>query len=246
MLECSARFMRLVLPDADFAICYNNVSQEGLNRLSTIATENGTRLVDVSDLLPKSLRNTHVKNSWWKYAPGRLAPERYEIVMDNDLVLWKVPPTLEEAIGRNMLVALTDGVGQFYGEFSREAGQLQATLRLNAGLLGMPPGFEVNLRELDASNLTDFFHSEQGFSAVTYLRYTGNKCLIPLSEVPQLNATEMRAEELVADHCGGHFCGCSYGHFDFWQRKYAKTVRARLSDMEANFRVPGLSRSSAI
>ena len=238
MLGCSMRFMRVVLPNADLAICHNNASREGLSRLSTMAEENGARLVDASDLLPSELRNVRVKNSWWKYAPARLAPSRYEIVMDNDVVLWSVPPTLRKAIGANQLVALTDGAGQFYGDFLGEVKGLQPDLRLNAGLLGMPPDFGIELKTLGSVRLSDFFHSEQGFAALSYIRYAGKKCLIPLMEVPQLNAVDVSAETLVASHHGGHFCGCSYGHFNFWERKYSREVKAKLSYNEANCKRP--------
>src|SRR5271170_466442 len=115
MLRCSLEFAKHLLPEAERVVCYNNLSDATANIISKVARENGANLLDASELLPTNLRNTDTKNSWWKYAPRRLDLERYEIVMDNDVVLWRVPPTLRKGIRESALVALTDAAGQYYG-----------------------------------------------------------------------------------------------------------------------------------
>ncbi|MCL4517984.1 MAG: hypothetical protein M1587_02175, partial [Thaumarchaeota archaeon] len=154
-----------------------------------------------------------------------------EIVMDNDLVLWKMPPTLIEGIESESLIALTDGAGQYYGDYQQTFNEVGSNLRLNAGLLGMPPRYKGNLQGLEGKVMRDFFHSEQGFSALNFLEYKGSKRLIPVNEVTQLNVFDVSPEELISEYCGGHFCGCSYGHYDYWNRKYAFHVRKEISKL---------------
>ena len=234
MLECSLKSAGLLFPKAERIICYNNLTNDVKDIISRLARENSVNLLDASELLPSSLRNVGVKNSWWKYAPPRCAVEKYEIVMDNDLVLWKSPPTLLRGIKEQALVALTDAKGQYYGDFLEVIARSGSKLELNAGLVGMPPGFTVNLEGLKEMVHTDFFHSEQGFTAINFMNYPGKKYLIPLEEVTQLNVIVSKPEELVSRYCGGHFCGCSFGHHSFWEERYAASVKAKLSQMMPN------------
>jgi len=225
MLEMSIKFAKLLFPKARFIVCYNNLKQTTLNALMKIVSETGVEAKDVTNLLPSYLARTDVKNSWWKYAIPRLDEKAYEILMDNDVVLWRIPPTLERAIKEQALVALTDAAGQYYGDFHDLVMNLNPKLKLNAGLLGMPPSFKVDFGLIQRVKLRDFFHSEQGFTALNFLLYNGKKYLIPLEEVVQLNIIKVPPEELIARYCGGHFAGCSYAHFDFWEKKYSQAVK---------------------
>jgi hypothetical protein len=229
MLEYSLKFAAVLFPKAERIVCINNLSEDVESIVSKMARNNAVDLLDVTCLLPIGLRNSGQKNSWWKYAPPRLAIEKYEIVSDNDVVLWKVPPTLSRSIRENALVALTDAAGQYYGDFQETFVQSNKNLRLNAGLIGMPPRFAADLESVNGSKLTDFFHSEQGFTAVNFARYQGKKNMISLDEVAQLNVMEIDADDLISKFCGGHFCGCSFGHYNFWKEKYFDAVKKRLS-----------------
>lgn len=230
MLECSLKFARFLFSNADYVVCYNNLTREVRDIVERISRENGAHALDVSEMLPPNLRINEVKNSWWKYSPTRIAVDKYEIVMDNDVVLWELPPTLLQAIETRSLVALTDATGQYYGDFHEAVIRSNPTLRLNAGLVGMPEGYAIDLENLKDKTFTDFFHSEQGFTALNFINYRGNKTLVPTDQVPQLNACSINGEELISEYCGGHFCGCSFGHYDFWEKKYAKFVKENLND----------------
>lgn len=225
MLEISIKFMTLLIPKARFVVCYNNLTPITLKKIKMIVSEADIDALDTTRLLPHSLARTDVKNSWWKYAIPRLDEDAYEIIIDNDVILWRIPPTLEKAIRENALVALTDAAGQYYGDFHNLVVREDPSLRLNAGLLGMPPNFRLNFELIKMVELKDFFHSEQGFTALNFALYKDTKYLIPLTEVTQLNIIEVPPEELIIKYYGGHFSGCSYGHFDFWEKKYSAVIK---------------------
>lgn len=225
MLETSIKFAKLIFKNARFVVCYNNLSPDTLEKLKKIVIETEIKAIDVTGFLPRHLARTDVKNSWWKYVIPRLDNDAYEIIMDNDVILWRAPPTLKRAIRENALVALTDAAGQYYGDFHDLVIRIDPSLRLNAGLLGMPPGFKVDFELIKMVKLKDFFHSEQGFTALNFALYEGIKYLIPLEEVVQLNIIRVPPDKLVSRYYGGHFSGCSYAHFDFWEKEYARVVK---------------------
>lgn len=163
---------------------------------------NEIELLDTTDNLSKNLRKNEVKNSWWKYAPPRLDSSKYEIILDNDVVLWKIPPTLAKSISEGALVALTDAAGRYDGDFSSKIDTYDQVLCLNAGLIGMPPDFSMDFNALDNIQLTDFFHSEQGFTALNFAKYKGKKNLISLKEVAQLNIMDFEPQVLLSEYFG--------------------------------------------
>lgn len=228
MLDLSIKFCQLkfdrIFERVKFFVCHNNLSKETLNRVKKITKNNEVNLMDVNDELPKRLKNNKVKNSWWKFAPPRVSPDSYEIIMDNDVLLWDVPDTLMEAHKEESILALTDGKGDYYGDYTRRVKSIDPDLKLNAGLLGLPPEFSFDLGSVDANSLNDFFHSEQGFTALQFLSYQGPKTLISLKEVPQLNVDKIKPTRLISEYKGGHFCGCSYDHFDYWEKLYHKPL----------------------
>lgn len=229
MLECSVKFAKILFPKARLVICANNLSPSVQATLSGISTMNEVELLDTTDCLKENLQNDKVKNSWWKYAPPRLDSSKYEIILDNDVILWKMPPTLLSSIREGALVALSDAAGRYYGDFFNEVDAYDQGLCLNAGLIGMPPGFSMDFNALDNIQLTDFFHSEQGFTALNFARYKGGKNLISLKEVAQLNTMDIEPQLLLSEYSGGHFCGCSFAHYSFWEKKYRDPIKQKLT-----------------
>jgi hypothetical protein len=225
MLDLSVKFGSLcfnkMFNDVAFLICYNNLSDCVLRVLIKIADKNNITAMDVSNDLPEPFRNKEVKNSWWKYAPLRLDKSAYEIIMDNDLILWNIPKTLIKAITNNTLVALTDPAGKYYGDYRKQVENIDKKLQLNAGLVGLPPGFIIDPLEDYKVPLKDFFHSEQGYTALKFAEYKGSKLLIGLNEIHQTNINPIDSHKLISEYDGGHFCGCSYGHVDHWDRYYS-------------------------
>jgi hypothetical protein len=77
----------------------------------------------------------------WKFAPLRLFPNRYEISLDNDCILWEVPATIRAWLGcgrPNACLMAKDvrmGLGQF--------GDLCGPEPVNSGIRGLPPDFDL-------------------------------------------------------------------------------------------------------
>ncbi len=238
LLDLSVKFAILLFKatsrNIKFIICYNNLNDYVLDEVQKISAVNGIFSMDVSDLLPNELGNEDSKNSWWKYAPPRIDEEAYEIIMDNDVIIWGIPETLKNSIEKNALVALTDAAGKYYGDYKEKIEELNNELKLNAGLIGLPPNFAIDPSEILENLPQDHFHSEQGFTALKFAKYDKLKYLIPLSEIEQLNVNMLDPEELISKCVGGHFCGCSYGHYSFWNDIYANYVKKKYEEVVRN------------
>ena len=235
MLNYSIRFSKLIFNKfnnyTEYLVCYNNLDISSNSKVLKICNQNDVKSIDVTDKLPIQLRVNNVKNSWWKYAIPRFDIKSYEIIIDNDVIFWELPATLEQAIKNKSLVALQDGVGKFYGDFLGDVNSINYNLKLNAGLLGCPPGFEINFDYIDIDRIQDFFFSEQGFTALNFAKYNGSKLLIPLSEIQQLNANRICALDLLENYYGGHFCGCSYDIEQFWSRNYISFIEKKYREL---------------
>ncbi len=238
LLKYSIKFAVLIFPEEydkiEYYICYNNIKKSTLREIKKLSKKYGVKLINVSDMLPRRLRNDTVKNSWWKYALPRVDLDKYELIIDNDIIFWELPMTLKIAIANNGLVALSDAAGKFYGEYSKKVNSLERNLKLNAGIIGFPKGFAFNLTDVLEEPPKDCFFSEQGFTAFNFSLYKGLKYLIPLSEVQQLNINRIGAIELLSYHKGGHFCGCNYGPEDFWDKIYRNPIIKKYTEIKYN------------
>src|SRR4029079_1675815 len=110
--------------------------------------------------------------------------DRHEIALDNDCILWELPPALRTWLEREPAHAclLAEDVRACFGQFAAHCGSAPR----NSGIRGLPPGFslETALRAmLDvhpvqlASEL-----DEQGLQAAALAR-SGTLDVVPLEQV---------------------------------------------------------------
>lgn len=75
----------------------------------------------------------------WKVAPARKRIEVHEIVMDNDIVMLKAIPMIEEFLSSDKVMILEEPI-RFYGAYDKfhDSGAPY----LNSGFMGFPPGYD--------------------------------------------------------------------------------------------------------
>lgn len=229
MLETSIKFAQAILDglsgSVEYIVCHNNLNASTRRQVDLMAKDLGVQSLDVTGNLPSNLVNVSEKNGWWKYCPPRIDENTYEIIMDNDVVIWNRPESLVAGVRENAFVTLTDAGGQFYGDYQDLIFAIAPNLCLNAGILGLPRNVVIDTSKVNGKQLSDFFHSEQGFVAMMYANYLGRKRQIPLTEVQQLNINHLRPKELILKYDGGHFCGCTYNHFEYWEATYSNVIK---------------------
>lgn len=216
MLSCSVSYAKLLFPNAQMVILYNSLkSNQTLERLREIG-----RNIEIIESIAEFKEYTK-KNSFWKYYPLRLESSKYELVLDNDIIFWNIPLTLLEWLKSDGVLLNTDWNGAYYGAFQS---QINTTINYNAGVIGYPPCFNFKLP--DFSKMEELFHSEQGFIVKTFLESSREVYALEKEEIYQSNNPESKLDSttLFNNFCGGHFCGCNFGHYFDWDKYYKDKI----------------------
>ncbi|MBX6366320.1 MAG: hypothetical protein IRZ00_20945 [Gemmatimonadetes bacterium] len=142
----------------------------------------------------------------WKLAPLRVFPDRLELALDNDCILWDLPPAvrawLEGDDGAACVVA--EDVARCFGRFDAWGPPEPR----NAGIRGIPPGdaFERELRRLldetGATLATE--QDEQGLQVAALYRLGGVR-VVGTDDVAICSPFPPHRPEL--GRCGAHFVG---------------------------------------
>lgn len=143
----------------DWVICYNGISPSSLEFLKRIVSGTPVQLLPQNWLscpIPDNVQTprrpdgsfewngNRCGGTMWKVCPARLRMETHEIVMDNDIVLLKKFPQIEEFLQCSTKALILEEPIPFYGEyknlFSPEGPHL------NSGFIGLPPGFDFGVK----------------------------------------------------------------------------------------------------
>lgn len=133
---------RLFGGDARYVVCVNSIPVERARALCgdvprEIAWER------VPDEPPAWLRAhlgpTMADGVAWKLSPLRRFPDALELSLDNDVVLWSLPPALQAWLADGRRCLLAEDVRAAFGRFAGDCGARP----LNTGIRGLPPGFDL-------------------------------------------------------------------------------------------------------
>lgn len=138
----------------DWMICYNGLNSD---QLSFIERAIGNRNIILEpqnwiDCAIPDQCNSPIRSDgsfeWngntcggtlWKVAPARKKIETHEIVMDNDIIMLKAIPMIEEFLAGDKVMILEEPI-RFYGFYDSFFGNDLPFL--NSGLMGFPPGYD--------------------------------------------------------------------------------------------------------
>jgi hypothetical protein len=212
--------VRRVFGDAaSYAVCINSVPiGTARQRLGEHAA--GVDLLAVSsDDVPATIRacfgDDMAEGVAWKLAPLRVFPDRWEISLDNDCILWDLPDGmrrwLESADPRRCLLA--EDARALFGQFT----QLCGPEPRNAGIRGLPPRFPLEnaLERLLAqvSHPLDSELDEQGLQVAAVSIFEEPE-VVSIDDVSICSPFPPHRLEL--GRCGAHFCGLNTRHYE-WQ-----------------------------
>ncbi len=169
----------------------------------------GVTWLDISDQVPKWFASYvgqgMAEGVAWKLVPVRIFPSLYELSLDNDVILWTIPPALKDWLkseDREACLMAADALpalGQFSGLCNNQA--------LNSGIRGLPPhfDFETRLQNLlsDTGIILESELDEQGLQAATLLRC--KLLLVSTEDVSICSPFPMHQQHL--GKCGVHFVG---------------------------------------
>jgi hypothetical protein len=150
----------------------------------------------------------------WKFYPPRLSPNTHELLIDNDLILYRKTDKIEEFLQTDDVFVLTEAAKRSYTDWAEH--YIRTGFEINTGIIGLPPYYDL------ASNLNqavDYFHlkhwsdhfDEQ--SLVAYLLQSHNTKIISIEDVSICRPHH----KFRRGKCGVHLVGLNYGHDLHWQ-----------------------------
>ncbi len=140
---------RLFGPEAHYAVIVNALSpEEARRRTGPVPDAVDWRPAGaLPGFLHDHLDGGMAEGVAWKFAPLRCFPDRYELSLDNDCILWNLPDAmrawLEEAEPRCLIAADVTLAHGAFTALTREEPR-------NTGIRGLPPGYDLGaaLREV--------------------------------------------------------------------------------------------------
>jgi hypothetical protein len=135
---------KLFGPEAAYGVCVNSLALHRARELTGPVPE-AVLWYDVTDRVPPLIR-AHTDGGMaegvgWKLAPLRLFSDRFELALDNDCILWKMPSAVAAwlAAGDDSTCLLAEDVRACFGAFISFCGEGA----LNSGIRGLPPRFDL-------------------------------------------------------------------------------------------------------
>jgi hypothetical protein len=163
----------------------------------------------------------------WKFAPLQCFPDRRELALDNDVILWDMPAALAAWLADEDPEAclLAEDVTSSLGQFRSLCG----VRALNTGIRGLPAGFDLEERlravlDVHPVTLTSEL-DEQGLQAAA-LSWVREPYVVSVHDVTICSPFPPHLPHL--GRCGAHFVGLNAKRFDWdFYGEPAGDVRAR-------------------
>ena len=206
-------------PLAKYAVCVNSISAaEARARTGLLPVEPEWREVtraDVPQVFQHYFDQTLMEGMGWKLVPLRTFPDRYELALDNDCILWGLPDAIRRWLESSDGSVFAEDVERCLGSFDA----LCPHGAFNAGIRGLLPGQDLEhalakvLRSVaqasggQAQLLSEI--EEQGLQAAAIFRMQP-VFLVKTSEVSICSPFWPRSPELGT--CGAHFVGMNAHH----------------------------------
>jgi len=139
----------------------------------------------------------------WKFAPVDIAPDLPTLALDNDVVLWDMPPSVRQWLEDGDSLLIAEDVRSCYGNFAPWC----VTEPRNSGIRGTPAGFpiEEKLQKMLARSQRSIRSEtdEQGLQVSMITREKHR--VVSLEEVSICGY--FRPHQLRLGSCGAHFVG---------------------------------------
>lgn len=200
---------RLFGTRASYIVCLNSTPLRNARRLTGDLPDGVEwRTVTADDIAPlirPYLDRRMAEGVGWKFAPLRLSDGRPELALDNDCILWKVPPPLERWLNDpSSGPVIAEDVRPCFGQFHRLCGDRPK----NSGLRALPAGFDLEHRLRDVLKQVPVVLrselDEQGLQ-VAALSASGPPAVVTIHDVSICSPFPPHAPDL--GRCGAHFVG---------------------------------------
>lgn len=194
----------------DWMICYNGLNKSEKDFLTSITKGTNIELYhqDWSDSpisdhmrfarLPNGQMQINGKEAGgtlWKVCPPRLRINAHEIIMDNDIVMMKKLPQIDEFLSSSERCLVLEEPIRFYGIYDKLFGEKEF---LNSGIMGLPPGYDfgrdiAKTWESQGKHMSHSHADEQGLLMFTLKKH--GMTVKPNIRIPKTVVLELLAQD---------------------------------------------------
>ncbi len=203
----------------DWMICYNNLNSTQQEFLKYIVQGRPISLYPqswtscpVDDHIWSPVKpdgsievdGSNCGGTMWKVCPARLRYDSHEIIMDNDIIILKQLPQIEQFLSSIKRTLILEEPIRYYGRY---ANLISFDDRMNSGIIGLPPNYDFG-KEIRKSWEENSKHTritqedEQGL--LTYTLQKQPNIRIPKEDVRELLADD--SPRTITNENGIHFC----------------------------------------
>jgi hypothetical protein len=226
LLESISRFS-ILYPEFKKILCFNHIDKLILKKLTDSCDFYQSSADDVPCLLCLPDKNIEeATGCGWKLAPPRLNPQGLELFIDNDLIIRKRLPQIDLWLKNGDYGLIAEGLNRkrMYGIFDSF---VPPNIHANAGLFGLPPGFDFGKQIADYANYLNGGlggYNEQGLTVATVVNMP-KYIMVPLSK---LHISEDHSEfpQKIPDAI--HFVGANRKEWHRGWAHYKKITRSIL------------------
>jgi hypothetical protein len=212
LLRWSVRSVQKVYGDEfDYLICYNNLDPASL-------ADTGLPLrpqeADALPLPPKGVA--------WKLYPPRVAPDRHEVWLDNDIIIYRRIPGLDDFLRQDNAAVMTEGLERRCGRW--DGLHPPGGPNLNSGLFGIPPGFDFRAAMMELLNSQGFtswedYFDEQGLVALVLKQHFGDRLRVVGNQ-----DISICFYNFYMGRCGCHLSNVNISKLEYWHEFLARTI----------------------
>lgn len=200
-LTLSVSFFKRIYGDSvDYIICYNGLTE----KQKSIISELNVEMLEQREepFMPQPCGEA------WKLYPPRLRLNSYELFIDNDLIILDRVPQIEQFFCSIRLL-YTESFNQNYGRYKH---YVTKDFRMNSGMIGFPPGFDLKSKIIQNSKFEEWGkYDEQGLLASIFCRE--NIIKVPITSIPVCGPAYPKFE---SGKIGYHFVGVNRGYNIHW------------------------------
>lgn len=174
-----------IYPEFTKVVCCNNIDLNKINHIREICNiELQQEKFAPCKLLKPSTNLEEATGCGWKLVPPRLNLKGLELFIDNDIIIRKRLPQIDEWLARADCGLIAEGLSRkrMYGVFDSF---VPPNIHANAGLFGLPPGFDFGKQIADYANFLNGGlggYNEQGLTVATIVNMP-KYIMVPLNKL---------------------------------------------------------------
>lgn len=200
-------FLELYKDRFEYVICYNNLNEREINFIKQF----NVPLYNQEDFCKRVNWGVPFGCIWKLFVPK--FGTSHEITLDNDLIIRKRLPQIEEFLDSQNKFLITEALKRNYGIFDNK---VKSDIKYNTGLLGIPPNYDITamvdktLKQFKIEWKTWF--DEQGLTS--YLIQDEDVIFVPLRQINVKNLGMI----------GDHWATINATNKYHWKNKYRSNV----------------------